>query len=152
MSIHAPKTLIALGLALLAGCQDAPAPPAPPEVASLGRLLPNVREDLEQATDAVRKDPRNWTAWGHLGMRYEVHGAPGLALQCYTVAAENLPNDAKMPYRAAVAAARAGSPDVALRWLDRSLKLDPNYCTSYYRRGTWLLDLGRMEEARAAFQ
>lgn len=150
------RPLWALAAFLLAAaspsCQDSAPAPSPPKVAALGRLLPAIQSDLDQATAKVTQNPKDWKAWANLGVRYEIHSAPAPALTCYTVAADHMPDDAQWAYRAAVASGKAGQPDLALTWIERSLKLDPKYGTSHYRKGNWLLDLGRIEESKAAFQ
>ncbi len=138
--------------AILPGCSETAPPPTPPSVSALGRLLPAVEEDLNRGTTKVVQNPTNWVLWGTLGIRYEVHSAYAPALECYKVAAENLPGNAQWPYRAAIAAARTDNPQLALDWIERSLKIDSQYPTSHYRRGNWLLELGRLDEAAKAFQ
>lgn len=138
--------------ALLPSCPDSSPAPAPPVVTSLGRLLPAIQEDLTQATAKVNQDPKNWELWGNLGVRYEVNSTYAQALECYTVAADHLPDNAQWPYRAAITASRTNDLELALNWIDRSLKVDGSYATSHYRRGNWLLGLGRLEEAKQAYE
>ncbi|MFT5198631.1 MAG: tetratricopeptide (TPR) repeat protein [Planctomycetota bacterium] len=138
--------------AILPCCKDSAPPPSPPDVAALGRLIPSIKEDLVEATERVRQDPDNGELWAKLGVRYEIHSAPGAALVCYAVASDHLPTHARWPYRAALSAGRTENPEVALVWIERSIELDPTYPTSFYRKGNWLLELGRLEEAKQAYQ
>ncbi|MDF1838857.1 MAG: tetratricopeptide repeat protein [Planctomycetota bacterium] len=139
---------------LLSSCQDSDSGyvQTPPEVAALGRLMPSILEDLNQATEKVVSDPKNWDLWAQLGVRYEVHSTYGPARTCYAVAAKHIPENPRWPYRAAIVSGRLGDATAALRWIDRSIQLDAAYPTSYYRKGNWLLELGRLDEARDAYQ
>ncbi len=149
------RKLVLAGVLLatpLPSCQDSSPAPTPPAVTSLGQLLPAIQEDLAEATAKVNQDPKNWELWGLLGMRYEVHSTHAQALECYAVAADHQSDNAQWPYRAAITASRANDLELALNWIDRSLKIDGSYATSHYRRGNWLLGLGRLEEAKQAFE
>ena len=47
---------------------------------------------------------------------------------------------------------RAGQVNDALLAIDRSIALDGGYAPSHWRRGLWLLDLSKEDDARAAFE
>ncbi|MBL4769642.1 MAG: tetratricopeptide repeat protein [Planctomycetes bacterium] len=148
-----PLPLLGLiAASLLPSCGDTQAAPAPPVVSSLGRLLPAIQKDLNEATAKVLQDPDNWALWAKLGVRYEINSTYGPALECYGVAAGHLPTNALWPYRAAITAGRTDDPELALLWIERSIKIDAKYPTSHYRKGNWLLEMGRLEEAQQAYQ
>ncbi|MFT5288785.1 MAG: tetratricopeptide (TPR) repeat protein [Planctomycetota bacterium] len=156
-ALRSPKNTRLAAVALLAlaglqGCGETTPAPVPPDLKSIDRLLPEIRQELATESAKVNASPRDGSLWGELGLRYEQHKLHVQALECYTVAAGQLPDNAMWPYRAAFVCGSLSDPQAALEWIDRSLGIDSSYITSSYRKGRWLLDLGRLEEARAAFQ
>lgn len=147
---------LALALFLVASCGDPASeyvPPPPPDQAAIAALVaPATLADLDAATRRVSTSPRDATAWGALAQAYEVASINAEAEQCYSVAAELQPRDAKPRYRAAICASREGELDRALGRIDEVLELEPSYGPAWRRRGTWLLELGRTDEARTAFE
>ncbi|HRV79822.1 MAG: tetratricopeptide repeat protein [Planctomycetes bacterium] len=143
---------VLLAIPLVVGCHQEVPTVAPPDIATLGRLQPSIRTDLEQATQALKADLRNPGLWGQLGTRYESNGLPEVALVCFEQAAALDSKSPRWPYRAAVVAARAGNLEAAIEWGRASLRLDPSYYTTYERLGTWELQLGNLEQASSYFE
>lgn len=145
-----------LGALLVAspGCKDSgpdlTAPPSPEKLA--GGLDDSTQAELRTATDAVLADPGDADLWAALGRAYESKGVHEGAETTFSSAAQLRPDDPKLRYRAAIAAGKAGELERALGHLDRVLDLDATYGPAWRRRGSWLLDLGRADEARAAFE
>lgn len=139
-------------LGLVVACGSSTPPAIPPDIDSLGRLQPEVREDLEEATAAVSADPTSGARWGQLGLRYEANGLPEAAWDCFREAHRLQPKDPKWPYRAGVVAKRAGDLEGSIEWLQKSLALDDTYATTYQRMGDSQLQLGRFAAAKANFQ
>lgn len=159
-TLHRPSRLplapwlgcVLLAIPLVVGCHQEVPTVAPPDIATLGRLQPSIRTDLEQATQALKADLRNPGLWGQLGTRYESNGLPEVALVCFEQAAALDSKSPRWPYRAAVVAARAGNLEAAIEWGRASLRLDPSYYTTYERLGTWELQLGNLEQASSYFE
>ena len=149
--MHRPTgtpTLLAL-LCLLAAC--APGGPAPVDVDLSGTSAEAAAliRDLRRAAAA---EPQDADKHGEFGLALEANGMPKAAIQTYLQAEGLATNDPRWSYLAAVTSAKFGELDAALAALDRSLAIDPSYVSAYLYRGAWLLDLGRVDEARAAYE
>ena len=142
-----------VGLLWLAACAPEPTvTTTPPAIDSLGRLQPEIREDLEKATASLQGDLTDPRRWGQLGLRYEANGLPEAALQCFAEAHRLQPKEAKWPYRAGVVAKRTGDLPGSIAWLKKSLAIDDSYPTTYHRIGESQLQMGQLAEAKANFQ
>ena len=139
--------LLALALAGLAGCSA-----AEPDVASAPATVDaEVAARLQTLAAEAEAEPANAERRGELGMAQEVHGLSAAALASYQRAEALAPNDPRWPYYQALLMAHRGDLDEALAQLGRSLALDPNHAPAWLWRGTWLLDLARVDEAAVAF-
>ncbi len=154
MRFHHPFWRVASSLCLgwIVACGTQEAPATPPAIAELGRLQPEVREDLERATAAVTERPDSAQRWGQLGLRYEANGLPKAAWKCFQEAHRLEPKEPRWPYRAGVVAKRAGDLEGAITWLQTSLAIDDTYPTSYQRMADSQLQLGQFEQAKSNFQ
>lgn len=65
---------------------------------------------------------------------------------------ETDPNDPELTYMLAMEHSKAQQLDEALRWLDRTIELDPHYHYAYFQKGKTLGALGRDAEARDAIE
>lgn len=117
-----------------------------------GRLDSATLEQLNKLTAAVQSAPEDAEAWAELGAAYEASRVPQGAAPAFAAAAALRPTDPKLWYRAAIMSQRHGDFELAVERLDQALKLAPDYGPAWRRRGTWLLELGRADEAGAAFQ
>ncbi|MEM9419589.1 MAG: hypothetical protein AAGA25_11155 [Planctomycetota bacterium] len=55
------------------------------------------------------------------------------------------PDDADVPYMIALEHAKAGDPETAIEWLDKTLSLDPGYHYGYYQKAKMLSEIGEDE-------
>lgn len=152
VSSPAARTLahaaLLVGLLLSAACAAGPAPPDP---ASVGEVDPAVRALVDELTAEVNADRRDAARWGRLGMAYEANGLLGQAARAYDVAIALDDREPRWPYRRAILAARRGDVDAALADLERAIALAPSYAPARWRKGLWLLDRARLDDAAASF-
>ena len=147
----------ALALFAIAACGGSPAEPvtpeAPPEAADLQGLVDeSTLAEIESATRAVMSSLRSASAWSRLGETFEVASLSAEAESAYLSASSLAPEEPKHLYRAAITAEAQGETERAIEALGKVLDLDPGYGPAWRRKGTWLLDLGRSQEARSAFE
>jgi tetratricopeptide (TPR) repeat protein len=141
-------------LTLLLGCSGDKTPeliPAPvqPELESPDPELSSfLHEMFQRALDNLDSGG----ARGHLAMAYDVNGLKNAARLSYEQAHALDPADFRWPYFLSLLVATEGEHGLALDLLDKALTLDPGYFPAELWRGTYLLDLGRDEEAIVAFQ
>jgi tetratricopeptide (TPR) repeat protein len=126
-------------------------PPAPPSLASLGPLAPEIADIVNQALKSVDEDPRDGYRWGRLGMVCQANGLPGCARDAYAVATKLQPTEAKWWFHLAAVESRLGGTDEAARDMRRATELDPAFAPAFWRLGLWLLDLNQIEGAERAF-
>lgn len=62
------------------------------------------------------------------------------------------PDDPELTYMLAMEHSKLERLDEALRWLDRTIELDPHYHYAYFQKGKMLAALNRDTEARQAIQ
>jgi Tfp pilus assembly protein PilF len=58
------------------------------------------------------------------------------------------PADPDLTYMIALEHAKAGDPDTALIWLDKTLALKPTYCYAFYQRAKMFLEKGEDDQAK----
>ena len=137
-------TTSSLGLAEPAG--------APPRPSDLDALDPMVAARIEETWEACRANPGSADRWLDLGMIYHAHEMTSLAVEAYARAAELDGGNSRIWYLLALSEDELGDPEAAIHHLERVSGLDPTYAPALWRRGNWLLDLGRTAEAEAAFR
>jgi superkiller protein 3 len=125
--------------------------PAPPALAELGPLAPEIADIVRQARDGVAQDPRDAARWGRFGMVCEANGLAGAARDAYANATALQGADAKWWYRLASVESRLGRADDAVRDMRRAIDADSTYAPAYWRLGFWLLDQNQTEGAERAF-
>jgi tetratricopeptide (TPR) repeat protein len=126
-----------------------PVPPAPPELATFDPLVAKaIRRPLWELR-LLRFDVDRWLK---LGMVYEANNVLDLAVECYEYVVSRRPDDARAWYRLACSLERSGDASAALESLDRAIALDGRFAPLQWRRGWWLLELGKRDQARAAFE
>ncbi len=126
-------------------------PLAPPALADLGPLAPEIADIVRQARESVAQDPRDGARWGRFGMVCEANGLMGAARTAYANAAAMQPSEAKWPFHLAAVESRLGRTDDAVRDMRRAIDLNPQYAPAYWRLGLWLLDENQTAEAARAF-
>lgn len=128
-----------------------PAEDAPPAPVSFEGFDPELVSLVEEHLDALRARPSDAEAWTRLGMLYEAHVMSELAEPCYARAVALDEDRAEWWYRLAMTRAANGALDGALAAVERTCALAPDYAPALCRRGAWLSDLGRFEEAAASY-
>jgi len=136
-------------LCVLAACT--PGGPAPVEVDLRGTSAEAAALIRDLRRTAVA-EPQDADKRGEFGFALEANGMPRAAVQTYLQAEDLATTDPQWSYLAAVVLAQLGQLDTALAALDRSVAIDPSYVSAYLYRGAWLLDLGRVDEAQAAYE
>jgi tetratricopeptide (TPR) repeat protein len=147
---------LALAAGAPAGC-DRAAPEAglaqvPPVPADLGPYDERVVQRIRETVAALEQDLGSASAWGRLGMVYEVERMRALALSCYREAEARAPEEPRWSYRSAICHWRQGELDEASVAIARALELAPDYAPAHYRRGTFALETGDLDAALSAFE
>lgn len=62
------------------------------------------------------------------------------------------PNDPFCTYGIALEHAKAGDPDAALTWLEKTLAADAHYFYAYFQKAKMFIDKGEEDEARAVLE
>lgn len=144
---------LACATCLAMGCTgDSSTGTGNPAVIDLEHADPELGEVLRSRLVAVYADPASGDARGRLGMAYHVNGFDEAALTTYEQAESLQPVNAAWPYYQALLLGKRGDLSTALQRLDRAMAIDPGYAPAYLRRGRWLLDMGKFEEAAIAYQ
>ena len=141
--------------ALLCACTDENAPAANDlavQQIALGVADAETQAFIGALADATRTHPKDGTARGELAMAYDVNGFADAALVSYAQAQALAPADPRWPYHRALLLAHRGEFAAALEALSHAIDLAPEHTPAWLWRGTWLLDLGRLEDADAAFR
>ena len=125
--------------------------PAPPALADLGPLAPEIADIVRQARESVAQDPRDGARWGRFGMVCEANGLAGAARDAYANAAAIQTSEAKWMYHLAAVESRLGRTDDAVRDMRRAIDRNSTYAPAYWRLGLWLLDQNHVEDAERAF-
>ncbi|HEY7290323.1 MAG TPA: tetratricopeptide repeat protein [Vicinamibacterales bacterium] len=126
-------------------------PPAPPSLASLGPLDPEIEDIVRQAIASVDESPRDGFRWGRLGMVCEANGLSGAARDSYATATTLQGSEGKWWFHLASVEARLGQTDNAVRDMRRATEVNPTYAAAYWRLGLWLLDMNQVAGAEQAF-
>ena len=134
-----------------------------PVAVDLNMADPDTRKLLESMLEQVRANPASGEARGQLGMAYEINGYGDAALVSYEQAEALGPKAFLWPYFRALllgchvmsSAACSGQRIdyvAALQSVDRALAIDAAYVPAWLWRGAWLQELGRLDEAAAAYR
>ena len=114
---------------------------------------PDLTAALQTLHDAAIANPDDAEHRGRLAMAYDVNGFEQRAIVVYTQAAVLEPDEFNWPYFRALLQARIDTDyEGALASLDAAIAIDDEYVPAWLSRGEWLRVLGRLEEARAAYQ
>lgn len=125
--------------------------PAPPSLASLGPLAPEIEDIVGQALKSVDESPQDGFRRGRLGMVCQANGLPACARDAYALATKLQPAEAKWWFHLAAVESRLGRTEEAARDMRRATEIDPAFAPSFWRLGLWLLDLNQLEGAERAF-
>ncbi len=88
---------------------------------------------------------------GQLGLAYDANLFAEAARTCLEQARALDPDAARWPYHVARLTAEAGDLEGALEILAEAEARSPRFAPIHWRRGQWLLDLGRTDDAEDAF-
>jgi len=124
---------------------------APPRVDDTA-LDPEIAALFEQRLESVKRSPGDSEARARLGMAYEANAIRGAARSAYEQAVALEPDNARWRYHLAHVRAEQGELEAALEELARVVDLDAGYAPARWRRGDWLLELGRTDEAEQAYR
>lgn len=125
--------------------------PAPPRLADLGAMAPEVSALVAESLTAIASDGNDPARWTRLGMVCQANGLLGAARAAYAQAIALDPDDARSTYRLATVDARLGRTDDAIAEARRTVALDPQYAPAHRRLGLWLLDRDDSAGAEQAF-
>lgn len=124
----------------------------PPVEADLGLTDEAVRQRITGLLEAARAKPGNPGSRTELGMGYEVAGLHEAALRSYQQAQAIQPGEPRWSYYLAQAHARLGDLEAAVEAMESVRRLNADYPPADLYLGSWLLDLGRVDEAQAAYR
>ena len=114
---------------------------------------PDLTAALRTLHDQATANPDDAEHRGRLAMAYDVNGFEQRAIVVYAQAAVLEPDEFNWPYFRALLQARVDTDyEGALASLDRAIAIDDGYVPAWLSRGEWLRVLGRLDEARAAYQ
>lgn len=65
---------------------------------------------------------------------------------------ERTPGDPFLAYGIALEHKKSAAYETAIEWLDKTIQIDADYCYAYYQKGQVLEQLGRTDDAKAAYQ
>ena len=122
-------------------------------------LEPVVAEQLELAqselerllAEPATRDEDLAAAYGLLGKLYHAYELPESALDCYRNAHALAPEEVQWVYLQADAYRLQGQPDTALEYYQKSREIAGTSLACMVRMGEALLQAGRLDEARNAF-
>jgi lysophospholipase L1-like esterase len=128
----------------------------PEDVPAARRAAPS-SEFRARAAERYRENLRKIAAEGHAGRvpllfvlpAENLRWPPGLSFHAPGFSEEK---EFAAALRAAAALREAGKREQALAEIDRAIALSPEYAAAQFQRGVLLVDLGRTDEARAAFR
>lgn len=126
--------------------------PAPPALEESGRVDPLIAEQVMRTRAEVLADPRSAERRGRLAMVYHANGLVHLAAPCYRQAIALDSSNARWCYRLALATADLGEIEAAISAMEEAIERQGDYAPAHWRRGDWLLRLGRAEEAESSFR
>ncbi len=127
-------------------------PPEPPVMRDPSGVDPLVGQLIERTLDEVRRNPRHAEFRAKLAMVYHANGLVDLAGVTYEQALVLDAQNARWWYHLARVRAEVGDVEAAIATVGRTIAFDDAYAPAHWRRGLWLLQLGRVDEAEVAFR
>ncbi len=127
---------------------DAPAIRPPTD----GGMDPRARQLVDRYADGADADPVNAGVRRQVALALQANGAADAAGRAWDQVLAMTPGDASAWYHRARLRKDAGDLDGALADIGRSIELAPGEPTPLARRGTWLIEAGRLEDAEADFR
>ena len=143
------RALVASLVCLVVGCVDDPQMRLP----DVPGGAPDLSAALQSLHDAAAANPDDAERRGQLAMAYDVNGFEHRAIVVYAQAAVLEPDAFDWPYfRALLQASIDADYEGALASLDAAIAIDDGYVPAWLSRGEWMRVLGRLVEARKAYQ
>ena len=143
--------LVMTGAFVLNACAKPPELPSLPDIQTTD-LLPAVREQLENARQAVLANPNDADANGEYALVAHAYDYSEAADTLYERARRLAPRNPRWPFYQSAVLQRMGDLDAALVALDDALALAPEHVDVMAKRGEALYLLNRVEEAEAQLQ
>ena len=125
--------------------------PDPPVLTNLSDLNSAAADLIQAKHQSALNKPYDPVARGELAMAYHANAIRDLARQTYRQTSILDPENAKWWYLLARLQQQNGEFEAAQSTMDRVLALDESYTPAHVRRGFWLLEQGRIDEAEASF-
>jgi tetratricopeptide (TPR) repeat protein len=127
--------------------------PPPPEPASLADQDPAIRDLINGLVEKVNGTPQSSDLRVQLGMALNANGFETSAKTAYQQAIELNPKDSRAHYYLALILAKDAQVEEAIRHMKVVInELGDSYAPARWRIGHWLMDLGRVEEAKGEYQ
>jgi tetratricopeptide (TPR) repeat protein len=140
------------GTVLMTTQRDRPVVPDPPTPDELAIDDPVVQEFLSEGVEYVRRARFDPWRWVRLGMAYQANTFPEIGLKCYNVAIDLDDSNARYWFHRASVTHHLGHVSAALADIDRAIALNGTRPFLHWRKGLWLLEVGRTEDALLAFR
>jgi tetratricopeptide (TPR) repeat protein len=158
--MHVKRWAYIVGVIVIAGIvagilwlgPDAPERLEPPFPADSTQIDPIVLLAIERTAQHVRDAPKDPVAWYTLGGVYHAHRLMELASTCYLQAAALDPDEPKTHYQLARVKDALGEYDDALEQIDAAIALNDTFAPAHWRRGEWLAQSGRIDEAEQSLR
>ncbi|MHC4811292.1 MAG: tetratricopeptide repeat protein [Planctomycetota bacterium] len=115
-------------------------------------MNPRARALVNRYADAADADPANAGVRRQVAMALQANGADDAAARAWDQVLAMTPGDASAWYHRARLRKDVGDLDAALGDIGRAIEFAPGQPTPLARRGTWLIEAGRFEEAEADFR
>lgn len=123
----------------------------PPLVVDTTEVDEELASYLTEIVDLIHETPYSAALRGRLAMTYDVNAFRDNAIAMYQQASNVDPYEFSWHYFRAVLRGIKGEYSDALLDIQSALEIDSSYVPAWLYQGTWLFELGRHDEARAAF-
>ena len=114
---------------------------------SLANFAPPIRQQIQEASDALRSNPQDAAANGRLGMLLHAYQQNEAAVVCFERARALDSNEFKWTYYLGTVQAALGNHSEAVVTLREGLQRRPDYIPAQLRLAESLLATGRTDES-----
>lgn len=139
---------LCVALAIAAGCHKGVDAPIVPDLSAADERLRAFLMDIHAGAVGA---PDSAQLRGRLAMAYDVNEFNAAAIVTYAQVEALDPANFSWPYFRALLLGKGGDFASALAVLDRAAAIDDAYVPLWLWRGEWLRELGRLEEAKQAY-
>ena len=116
------------------------------------RNMTRVDQEVREAIETELNAEQIGNEVGKLGEVYQANDYYKRALQCYKIAAELDPKNAKWPHHSAFLYQLMGDNESAIRFLERTVELSPDYLPAILKLADINYKSGRTEKAHKGYQ